>query len=200
MDSSDDPNRDDRKTFIAALAGIVVVVLVAGIFFVRWYIGYRDWNNHKAATLFSDIEPADGATVYASDAWVHWTSPVAAKGRVLWRKSGGFRIATADTGSGEELLAHLDSLTAGAKYEYMVEESDGIQTLRSAIRTLKVESGIAFDPVIDQTVDRDYDQTVKLTLRNRGSQPVVISAKALKQGLVTKAPKRTWKKEALATK
>ena len=161
----------------------VAIVLLAGIgaSLVGWYSGYRDWHKQKPASLFAEIEPAEGAVVYASDAWVRWSSPLAAKGRVLWRKAGGSRVQTADAGSGQELLAHLGPLSAGSKYEYIVEESDGSQSQRSSVRTLIVKSGLAFESVTDQTVDHDYDQSVKLTLRNSGSQPVTLSAKALKQ-------------------
>jgi hypothetical protein len=161
---------------------VALTVLAAAGFTARtWYANYRDWHNTKAAPLFSDIEPADGATVFASDAWIRWSSPTTAKGRILWRKAGGLRVQAADGGSGQELLAHLASLSAGSKYEYIVEESDGNQTLRSGVRTLNVKSGLAFEPVIDQSVEHDYDQSVKLTLRNRGSQPVSVAAKALRQ-------------------
>ena len=164
------------------LVGLGAIVL-GTLLIYSWtlYRGYRDWHNSKAAPLFSDIEPADGATVYASDAWIRWSSPTAAKGRVLWRKAGSRRVQSADAGNGQELLAHLASLSAGSKYEYIVEAADGSQTLRSSIRTLIAKSGLAFEPVVDQTVEHDYDQSVKLTLRNRGSVPVTVAAKALKQ-------------------
>jgi len=158
----------------------IIVLTGAGISLRNWYIGYQDWHR-TAAPLFGEIEPADGATVYAGDAWIRWTSPVAFGGRVLWRKAGALRAQVADAGNGQQLLAHLGSLSAGSEYEYIVEESDGNQTLRSALRTLTVSSGLAFEPVIDQTVEHDYDQSVKLTLRNRSSQPVSVAAKALKQ-------------------
>jgi hypothetical protein len=67
---------------------------------------------------------------------------------VLWRKVGSTRVRYDDAGNGQDLLAHLASLSADSKYEYIVEETDGSQTLRSSIRTLNVESGLAFDPVI----------------------------------------------------
>jgi len=164
------------------LLGVAVIVLVgAGITARIWFANYRDWHNSKAAPLFAEIDPADGATGYESDLWIRWSSPTTAKGRVLWRKAGGLRVHSADAGSAQELLAHLSSLSSGSKYEYIVEQSDGSQTLRSSIRTLDVKSGLAFDPVIEQTVERDYDQSVKLTLRNQGSQPIAVAAKALKQ-------------------
>ena len=168
-----------RRWILVGPSAIVLAALL--IYGGTWYRGYRDWHNSKAAPLFSDIEPPDGATVYASDAWIRWSSPTAAKGRVLWRKLGSKRAHSGDAGNGQELIAHLASLNAGSKYEYIAEETDGSQTLRSSIRTLSVKSGLAFDPVIDQTVEHDYDQSVKLTLRNRGSQPVRVAAKALKQ-------------------
>jgi hypothetical protein len=169
-----------RKRWLTLL-GILALVAFIALPLYRVYARYRDWHYTKAAPLFSDIDPPDGATVFASDAFVRWSSPVEAKGRVLWRKAGGYRVHSSDAGNGEDLLAHLDSLSAGAKYEYVVEESDGVQTLRSPVRTVNVQAGLAFDPVVEQTVDRDYDQTVKLTLRNRGTQPVKVAAKALKQ-------------------
>lgn len=159
----------------------IAVLAVAGFAGRSWYANYRDWHNSKAAPLFAEIEPADGETVYASDVWIRWSSPAAAKGRVLWRKAGSTRVQSADAGNGQELLVHLASLNAGSKYEYIVEETDGGRTLRSSVRTLSVESGLAFDPVIDQTVEHDYDQSIKLTLRNQGSQPITVAAKALKQ-------------------
>ena len=47
MRPSEEPNRQNRKTFLGVLAGVVVVVLIAGIFFVRWY-------------TFPDVRPAGG--------------------------------------------------------------------------------------------------------------------------------------------
>lgn len=164
------------------LLGVAILVLVgAGATGWIWYGNSRAWHNSKAAPLFAEIEPADGATVYASDVWIRWNSAGANKGRVLWRKAGGLRVQAAEAGSGQELLAHFGSLSAGSKYEYIVEESQGDQTLRSSVRTLTVISGLAFEPVVDQTVEHDYDQSVKLTLHNRGLQPVTVAAKALKQ-------------------
>lgn len=162
---------------------IVAVILLgaAGFTARNWYVNYRAWHNPKAAPLFGEIEPADGATAYASDVWIRWSSPTAAKGRVLWRKVGSTHVQSSDAGNGQELLAHLSSLSAGSKYEYIVEQSDDSQTRRSSVRTLDVKSGLAFEPVVDQTVEHDYDQSVKLTLRNKGSQPVTVAAKALKQ-------------------
>jgi hypothetical protein len=162
--------------------GTAVIALVGlGATGWIWYSNYRAWHNSKAAPLFAEIDPADGANVYESDLWIRWSSPLAANGRVLWRKAGGLRVQATDAGSGQELLGHLASLSAGSKYEYIVEESDENQTLRSPVRTVNVTSGLAFEPVADQTVEHDYDQTVKLTLRNRGSKPITVAAKALKQ-------------------
>ena len=163
------------------LAVGIIVLAGLGLSLRSWYAGYRDWHDLEDSTLFAEIEPADGATVYADNAWIRWNSPVAAKGRVLWRRADGFLVQAADAGNAQALLAHLEPLSAGSKYEYIVEEIDGNQTQRSSIRTLTVKSGLAFDPVVDQTVEHDYDQSVKLTLRNTSSQPVTISAKALKQ-------------------
>jgi hypothetical protein len=170
-----------KSTRWILLAVLVIVLAGVGITAWSWHANYRAWHNSKAAPLFSEIEPADGATVYESDVWIRWNSPGATHGRVLWRKAGGFRVQAADAGSGQELLAHLGSLNAGSKYEYIVEQSEGDQTLRSSVRTLTAKSGLAFEPVIDQTVEHDYDQSVKLTLRNSDSKPVTVAAKVLKQ-------------------
>jgi len=165
------------------LLGAATVIVLAGIGISAWiwHANYRAWHNPKAAPLFEQIEPADGATVYESDLWIRWSSPEATRARVLWRKEGAFRVRATDAGTGQELLAHLAQVNAGAKYEYIVEETRGDQTLRSSVRTLNIKSGLAFDPVVEQTVEHDYDQTVKLTLRNRSPEPVVVSAKALKR-------------------
>src|SRR6267378_8692671 len=107
------------------LLGVAVIALVGvGLTGWVWHANYRAWHNSKAAPLFAEIAPADGATVYADDVWIRWTSPLATKGRVLWRKAGGLRLQAADAGSGQDLLARLAPLSAGSKYEYIVEESD----------------------------------------------------------------------------
>ncbi len=172
-----------RKSMRWILLGAATVIVLAGAGITAWIwqANYRAWHNPRATPLFGQIEPADGATVYESDLWISWSSPEANRARVLWRKRGDLRVRDADAGSGQELLAHLAPVTAGAKYEYIVEETRGDQTLRSSVRTLNVKSGLAFEPVVEQTIERDYDQTVKLTLRNRSSQPIVVSAKALKR-------------------
>src|SRR5437868_1866049 len=141
VSSGDEPSKRSRSRMWISLALLVIVLSAAATFFIGWYRGYHDWHNSKAAPLFSDIEPADGATVYGSDAWIRWTSPVAAKGRVLWRKAGSSRIKSVDAANSQELLAHLASLNAESRYEYIVEENDGTQTLRSPVRTLNVKSG-----------------------------------------------------------
>ncbi len=172
-----------RKSMRWILLGAATVIVLAGAGITAWIwqANYRAWHNPRATPLFGQIEPADGATVYESDLWISWSSPEANRARVLWRKRGDLRVRDADAGSGQELLAHLAPVTAGAKYEYIVEETRGDQTLRSSVRTLNVKSGLAFEPVVEQTIERDYDETVKLTLRNRSSQPIVVSAKALKR-------------------
>src|SRR5438132_11336187 len=171
-----------RKSMRWILLGAATVIVLVGIGITAgiWHANYRAWHNPKAAPLFGQIEPADGATVYESDLWIRWSSPEATGARVLWRKEGDLRVRAADAGTGQELLAHLAPVNAGAKCEYIVEETRGDQTLRTSVRTLNVKSGLAFEPVVEQTVERDYDQTVKLTLRNRSSQPITVSGKALK--------------------
>ena len=158
-----------RKSMRWILLGAATVIVLAGAGITAWIwqANYRAWHNPRATPLFGQIEPADGATVYESDLWISWSSPEANRARVLWRKRGDLRVRDADAGSGQELLAHLAPVTAGAKYEYIVEETRGDQTLRSSVRTLNVKSGLDFEPVVEQTIERDYDQTVKLTLRNQ---------------------------------
>jgi hypothetical protein len=162
---------------------VVAIIVLAGMGTAGWiwYADYRTWHNSNAAPLFAQIDPADGATVYESEMWIHWNSSAHAKGRVLWRKVGGLRVQAADAGSGQEMLAHLAELSPGSKYEYIVEETNENQTRRSPVRTLSVTSGISLEAVADQTVAHDYDQSVKLTVHNRGSKPVTVTARALKQ-------------------
>ena len=88
MSSSSGSKATARKRWIAL--GCALVVLIAAAVFLRsWYSGYRAWHA-QAAPLFSDIEPSDGTAVYAGDAWIRWSSPVAAKGRILWAKQAAF--------------------------------------------------------------------------------------------------------------
>jgi hypothetical protein len=55
---------------------VVAIIVLAGMGAAGWiwYADYRTWHNSNAAPLFAQIDPADGATVYESELWIHWNS------------------------------------------------------------------------------------------------------------------------------
>lgn len=130
------------------------------------------------APMWSEIEPADGAVVRGAETWVRWSAPQA-RGRVLWRKAGAADFITVDANDGDPLLARLGPLHAGEAYEYIVESRIGDETQRSGLRKFTDQNGLAFDPAPEQTIKRDYDQTVKLTLQNTSDQKITVAARAL---------------------
>ena len=130
------------------------------------------------APMWGEIEPADGAVVRGADAWVRWSAP-AAKGQVQWRKAGETDFRTVVAIDGDPLLARLAPLEVGGAYEYIVETRTGEETQRSGLRKFTAQAGLSFDPVTEQTVRRDYDQTVTLTLKNTSAEKVVVAARAL---------------------
>jgi PKD repeat protein len=134
------------------------------------------------APLFTEIEPADGAVVQGKEAWIRWHASTPAKGKVLWRKAGEADFRTVDALDGDPLLARLTELKPGEKYEYIVEQSGEGTTQRSSQRTFTAEAGLALEPAAqEQTVQRDYNQTVKVTLHNTSDKKVMVAAKALAQ-------------------
>jgi PKD repeat protein len=128
--------------------------------------------------MFGEIEPADGAVVRGADTWVRWSAP-ATKGQVQWRKAGETDFRTASTTDGDPLLARLAPLEVGGVYEYIVETRIGEETQRSGLRKFTAQAGLTFEPVAEQTVRRDYDQTITLTLKNTSAEKVVVAGKAL---------------------
>jgi hypothetical protein len=132
--------------------------------------------------LLTDIEPAEGAVIRGTDAWIRWGSPLFTEGRVHWREVGKGEYQTADATRGDTFLVRLQGLKPGTKYEYVVEGSAEGQVERSGPRTFTAEGGVTFEPgTVEQTVKRDYDQTVTLTLRNSSADKVTVAAKALAQ-------------------
>jgi PKD repeat protein len=130
--------------------------------------------------LFTEIEPADGAVVQGTEAWIRWHATAPAKGKVFWRKAGEPDYQSVDALDGDPLLARLSGLKMGEKYEYFVEQSADGTTQRSSQRTLTANAGLALEPVAqEQTVRRDYNQTVKVTLHNTSDKKVTVAAKAL---------------------
>lgn len=166
------------RLFVLGAALLVVVGLV-----LYFAIGPKFFGTATVyAPLFAEIEPADGAVIRGTEAWVRWSPSVPAKGRVLWRKADESSFRTVDAREGTPLLARLGPLQPDAKYEYMVEQSAEGMTQRSSVRTFTVQAGLAFDPAtVEQTVQRDYDQTVTLTLRNTAQEKITVAAKALAQ-------------------
>src|SRR5450755_2449626 len=97
------------------------------------------------APLLTEVEPADGAVVQGTEAWVRWSASTAAKGRVLWRKAGETEFRTADAAAGDPLLARLTGLKPGETYEYHVETEGEGPTQRSELRTFSVQDGLALE-------------------------------------------------------
>jgi PKD repeat protein len=132
--------------------------------------------------LFTEIDPADGTAVRGTETWIRWSPGGEAEGRVLWHKAGEAEVRVSAATGADLLLARLQPLEIGQKYEYVVEQISGNLVQRSNLRSFTVEGGVVFDPpIVQKTVQRDYDQTVTLTLRNDTKEPVKVAAKALKQ-------------------
>jgi PKD repeat protein len=132
--------------------------------------------------ILAEIEPPDGAVVRGTEVWVRWRSPLPATGRVLWHRVGEAQVRSVEAQGGEQLRARLGTLQDGQQYEYVVEQVIDALVQRSAMRTFTVEAGVAFDPpTVEETLKRDYDQTVRLMLRNSTPAPVTVAARALVQ-------------------
>jgi len=129
-----------------------------------------------------DIAPEDGVAVQGAEAWVRWRAPLPTKGRVLWRKVGDKDFLAVDAEQGDLLLARVGPLKVGHKYEYHVESTGDDYYQRSEPRTFTAEGGLTFTVAsVEQTIRPDYDQTVKLTLKNDSSGKLKIAARALVQ-------------------
>ncbi len=132
--------------------------------------------------LFAEIEPADGAVLRGTEAWVRWYGGEDASGRVLWRKAGDTRLHRVEAMGTDPLAAQLAPLQLGQQYEYVVEQISAGFVQRSSLRSFTVEGGVVFDPpVVDQTIQRDYNQIVTLTLRNSTDEAIEVAARALLQ-------------------
>lgn len=125
------------------------------------------------------IEPADGAVVRGTEAWVRWWAPESDEGRLLWRQAGMQDFREVKAVEGEPYLARLSPLEPGKKYEYRIESRNGDRVLRSDLRSVVAEGGLAFEAAKEHAIQRDYDQTVLLTLRNGSADKVRVAARSL---------------------
>src|SRR5450432_3277313 len=97
-----------KKRTTLLIAGLLLLLLATAGGYFLWKSG---WGGLPAgppqpgpaarvvdsyAPILSEIEPADGAVVQGTEAWVHWSASTAAKGRVLRRKAGETDFRTAD--------------------------------------------------------------------------------------------------------
>jgi hypothetical protein len=177
-----------RRTLLV-VALLLLLALAAGGGYWAWKRGKGNGPPQPApapppvvklyAPLPDQIEPADGAVVQGTEAWVRWSPSAAAKGTVLWRKAGETDFRQVEAAEGDPRLARLAGLKPGETYEYCVEAVGEGAARRSDLRKFSVQEGLAFEAVSDYAVRRDYDQTIRLTLRNRADKPATIAAKAL---------------------
>jgi hypothetical protein len=176
-----------RKGFRVVIA-LLVLLLFAGVLGVWLWPrpagnqvvpGPEDTRAVQGPPLF-DVAPADGAAVQGTEAWVRFRSSVPARGRALWRRVGDANFQATDAEPGDPLLARVGPLKPGEKYEYRVEATGEDFFQRSGLHTFTVEGGLAFTPAtVEQDVAREYDQTVRLTLRNDSAGKVTVAARAL---------------------
>lgn len=172
-----------RRYAVTLAAGLALILLVVG---TAWWFFLRPPGSEQQAQaiyppITASIEPADGATIRSTEAWVSWSPLTQTTGRILWRAAGESAFQSVEA-SGDPLMARLRPLKAGTKYEYVVESDSGGRTERSPMRTFSVQGGFAFDSdVVERTVSRDYFQPVVLTLHNNSNDKVVVGAKALAQ-------------------
>jgi PKD repeat protein len=132
--------------------------------------------------LFTQIEPPDGAVVCGTEAWVRWSPSGQAEGRILWHKAGEAEVRVSAATGTDPLLVRLQPLISGEKYEYVIEQSSGDFVQRSGLRAFTVECRLGFDPpVVEQTIQREHDQTVTLTVRNDSQEAVTVAAQAVQQ-------------------
>jgi PKD repeat protein len=125
------------------------------------------------------IEPADGAVVRGTEAWVRWWAPEDDQGRLFWRPVGEQDFREVKAVEGQPYLARLSPLEPGKKYEYRIESRDGDRVLRSGLRSVVAETGLTFEAAKEHVIQRDYDQTVLLTLRNGSADKVRVAARSL---------------------
>jgi len=127
-----------------------------------------------------DLEPADGAVIRGSQAWVRWGSADPSRGLLHWRRKGEAEFRDAEVVAGRFHLAHIAALEKGAAYEFWVENVGADHRTRSPVRTFECAGGLDFDPpALEITVKRDYDQRVTIALRNSGKDAVRVAARAL---------------------
>lgn len=132
--------------------------------------------------LPAPIEPDDNAVLHGNGVWIRWSWPGQTAGRVLWRKEGEGEFRTSAAAGGDTQLAHLGPVEAGASYEYVVESALRGRTLRSRLRRFSIGEGVAFaSDAAEATIQRDYDQSVWLELRNGSKKPVRVAARMLAQ-------------------
>lgn len=168
-----------RNTLLIAAA--VFALLIASLL---WKLmqppEVKDPVEVEYPTLLIEIEPADGATVSGSEAWVRWSPPAPGKGTVFWRATGAGEFQHVEAGGDDPKIARLAPLKAG-KYEYYVESTSEGRTERSPLRTFTVRTGVAFEGEVDVRVERDYDQQVSVKLRNDSGEKVTVAARSLTQ-------------------
>ena len=163
-----------RHLILAAL-GALVILAAAYIFWV-----YSESDTGRIVPFAAEIHPEDGSVIYGTHTLVRWEWPEETNGRVLWRREGESDFRESPAGNQTVRIARLEPLEPDVRYEYIVEEDGAGFTLHSDLRSFRVAEGLHFDPaVVEASIDRDYDQTVKLSLRNDSAEAVTVAARAL---------------------
>ncbi|MBI3410640.1 MAG: DUF4329 domain-containing protein [Planctomycetes bacterium] len=175
---------------------VVLIFLLAGLLGGYWFVTARKDRDEKGAgsgaaenaaklepgqgKQLLRMEPEDGAVVSGTETLVRFFPRLPTTGRVYWRASGGQALEKAEAILGEGLIARLSPLKPGTTYEYVIEVDMDGGTDRSPVRKFVVQKGLAFEPAtVTQTIARDYDQTVTLTLQNGSDRKVEVAARAL---------------------
>lgn len=127
--------------------------------------------NVSNAPDISDLLPEDGARIGSDMIVVSWTTPVSATGDLFIRAEGETDYAKIE-GSVGQAHAVLANLSRNTLYEYYVRSETLKGVSESPIRSIFIDSGIAFtQKTYDFTIERDYNQSRFITVKNTDTEP-----------------------------